>query len=338
MDGRKRRCNPGSASRHLCVEILEDKLLLSPFASASVVLGPFIPVQKAGTILARTDNRPGSQSQQAHLDLYPGDDGARRTPDWTFLDHEESTGKRPDPGSILLMPDPDSHPLDPDDRDATAQGSERQQLAMLEAVSEAGSWLHAAVGTAVREDGKPDADYMREPARAKPLQPLALDAARIPALPANLVSRMEAQVTTLVAQSASLAHDTGRQVSSLSGIQSLSDRSEISELRSKKDNPPPGHDHASPLMLLASAPVAGLLPLDLKALLAGMDRFLAQLADLGKSWDDPRLAMEVVLWLTTVMAVAFEFARLQARRSMCRSFVEDNVLSGVTLPLMGDDL
>lgn len=83
------------------------------------------------------------------------------------------------------------------------------------------------------------------------------------------------------------------------------------------------------------APAAGLPPFDLKALAKSMDRFLAQLANLGKSEHNSGLAMEVALSLTFVMILAFELARLQARRSLSRSFLECSLLA-LTPPVTGD--
>jgi hypothetical protein len=116
----------------------------------------------------------------------------------------------------------------------------------------------------------------------------------------------------------------------------LIDTTESAGPRSLVSQVLPSLQDTSWFMLLPGAPVAGLPPLDLNALRRTMDRFLGELADLGKNRVHSGLALEVALSLTTALVLAFELTRLQARKSLYQSGSE-TTLPGVAVPLTGDD-
>jgi len=77
--------------------------------------------------------------------------------------------------------------------------------------------------------------------------------------------------------------------------------------------------------------LAGMLPVDLPALQAGVERFFAQLEELGDELADPDLAWRIGAWSVTAAgaAAALEFARAEAKNRPLR---EPRPFGGWRLP------
>jgi hypothetical protein len=96
----------------------------------------------------------------------------------------------------------------------------------------------------------------------------------------------------------------------------------------RREEPPPPPE--------PPAPLAGALPLDLKALERSADAFFARLAHLGEECCRPQRLVKVASWAAVVTAVAYEFARLH-RGQPGRRPAPSGSVPGLTLSWPGDD-
>jgi hypothetical protein len=222
------------------------------------------------------------------------------------------------------------------DRDdgASTESSERQELVLLDTAHEPAWDARPAVGTAAWEIAEATEIPSGEPAQVRSVQALDFDAIHIAAVFATAVNGNGGSAAAASTQRAWIPEELMPVAHIAPGTEALIRPSEVAGQHSRGRHRLARYSQSTSFM--PCAPAAGLLPFDLKAMGANVDRFLTQLADLGKTWRNPRLATKLALSLTTVMILAFELARLQARKSLARSPLESN-LPEFLLPPAGDD-
>jgi len=323
MDGHRRVCRRGRSSGQLCIEILEDKLLLSGFPAVSVAPDSVAVFHKTPTTLARTADQIVAEAEQAPLGLQvratPASRGAL-----TRQSHE----------GISLLSDPDARPSDRDDG-AIPESSERQQMAMLEAVSQAALRTHPKMGMPGGKGEDPNR-VSSEPALEPLLQALSPDATHRAAVSASAANATGAAAPAITLRRTWVPDELAQNGPTRPTAEIAINLSELLERRSVPGSPLPCPSDSSCSISLPRTPAAGLLPFDLKALVRSMDNFLAQLADFSKNWNDPRFAVELTLWVTAVISLAFELARLQARKTLSRSLLESSIPE-LAILLAGDN-
>jgi hypothetical protein len=356
MDRRTRSSLSASWSRRLYVECLEGRILFSAAVSIPAAFGALSLPDKATSVMVRTDDLPGAHSNQSTamptsnasarperdgkqgngglLELHQGirveqATGAPAGFNPRILDQLFSAARQTFPPALAALSDADTHQPGQDHDDAVSESSERQQLAMLSAASQASQWTHSMSGMPGWEGDEPDENTNGQLTQERPIQMIGPYTTPLPALLVSMVSVVEAPTRPVSARPPQALDDLIGDTPIPSEAEKLSSTVESAELTLAAGAPLTISCNLWPLAPLPGVPVRGYLPFDMETLTRGVDKLVDQLANLGQPWNDPQLGIEIAFWLTTVTAAVFEFARYRAGKSLCRSFLENNVRCGL---------
>jgi hypothetical protein len=324
MDRRTRRSFSSSFCHHLCLEPLEGRVLLSTSPSIDALPG-------AHSNLPPRDGGPGNHG---FLELRQEDGikqpaGAPAGFNSSILDQLFSAGEQAYPAGLAALADADAHRSGQDHDDPVAEILERQEWGMLSAASQASQGTHSAEEESAQEGGEASENSNGQLIQERPVQITGPNATTLPTLLASVVSAVETPARPVLAPHPQLVDDLNTDAAVVSEAEKFSIPSERAEALLAASTRPAIFSNSLPLTPLSGAPVSGFLRFDMEALAQGVDKLVDELANMGRSWSDPWRRLEIAFWLATVTAAMFEVARLHARKSPCRSVLENSARYGL---------